>query len=49
MFFRIIKKNQIELVKRNKLSKNPLKLTNNLIFKKDKLLNIKKFESIFKY
>ena len=49
MFFRIIKKNQIELVKRNKLSKNPWKLTNNLIFKKDKLLNIKKFESIFKY
>jgi|TARA_B100000780_G_scaffold213842_1_gene153409 hypothetical protein len=48
MFFRIINKNQIGLIKNNKLAKNPLKLTSNLIFKKDKLLNVKKFESIFK-
>lgn len=49
MFFRIINKNQIGLIKNNKLTKDPLKLTNNIIFKKDKLLNIKKFDSIFKF
>ena len=49
MYFRINKKNQLGLKENEKINTNLLNLETKMISKKDELLKIKQFNSIFKH